>query len=114
MVYSAYSYRRWWHHFGATARYFLRELMGYRGVVGAATEAERAQYDVGSRGQAAPHTDFVSKKSLRRLCSGFSTFSCRSENIDNGFPFRYQQRDRLLQTTFPALCGLDLYARATR
>lgn len=114
MVYYAYSYRRWWQHFQITGAYLLRELCGFRGVVGHASSTERAEYDTSTVGEAAPHTDFVSRKSLQALCANFRSFSGHLENIDNGMPFIYPERDRLLRTFIPALCGLDLYATGTR
>ena len=114
MVYSAYSYRRWWRHFGATARYLVRELSGFRGVVGPVSESQRAEYDTTVKGDTAPHTDFVSTRSLRRLCSNYRSFVCHSENIDREPPFGRIGRERLMRTFLPAVLGLDLYACATR
>ena len=87
MVYYAYSYRRYYLARRETIWYAFRELLGYRGVVKARTPGERMAYDANAAGEAAPHTDFISRRSLRHLCSGFSGFSAQTENIDTGKPF---------------------------
>jgi 2-polyprenyl-3-methyl-5-hydroxy-6-metoxy-1,4-benzoquinol methylase len=50
MVYYAYSYRRFRMATASTLRNMLKETFGYRGVVGASAENERAAYDSGSDG----------------------------------------------------------------
>jgi SAM-dependent methyltransferase len=113
MVYNAYSYRRFYQARRETIRYAFRELLGYRGVAEAPTSKERAAYDANAAGDAAPHTDFISRRSLRHLCRKFSSFSVQSENIDNGTPFeKSAPRRELLKTLWPRICGLDLYATA--
>jgi SAM-dependent methyltransferase len=115
MVYYAYSYRRFIQARRDTVRYFFRELFGYRGVVGASAEVERAAYDANAAGDGAPHTDWISNRSLRRYCSAFSRYSGQPENIDNGPPFeKSAPRRELLKTWYPRWFGLDLYATATR
>ena len=115
MVYNAYSYRRVYQARRETIRYAFRELLGYRGVAEARTSKERAAYDANAAGDAAPHTDFISRRSLRYLCKKFSSFAAQSENIDNGTPFeKSPPRRELLKTLWPRLCGLDLYATAVK
>jgi SAM-dependent methyltransferase len=115
MVYNAYSYRRFYQARRETIRYALRELLGYRGVAEARTSKERAAYDANAAGDVAPHTDFISRRSLRYLCKKFSSFAAQSENIDNGPPFeRAAPRRELLKTLWPRFCGLDLYATAVK
>lgn len=115
MVYYAYSYRRFYQARRDTLRYFRRELFGYRGVVGASKEVERAAYDVNESGEGAPHTDWISIKSLRHYCREFSAFSGQPENIDNGPPFdKSAPRRELLKTWYPRWFGLDLYATAVK
>jgi len=115
MVYYAYSYRRFYQARRETAQYALRELVGYRGVQDAFSADERAHYDTNSAGQAAPHTDFISIRSLRYLCRSFSSFVGQTENIDNGVPFeKAAPRRELLKTLWPRICGLDLYATAVK
>jgi SAM-dependent methyltransferase len=115
MVYYAYSYRRFFQARSETLRYALRELFGYRGVVGKSVEIERAAYDTNSSGDGAPHTDWISIRSLRRLSRGFTSFAGQTENIDNGQPFHQSPpRRELLKTWYPRWVGLDLYATATK
>ena len=115
MVYYAYSYRRFWQNAGETLRYLVRELSGYRGVVGSGDVKQRAAYDANESGEGAPHTDWISVASMRSLCSRFSGFSATIENIDNGAPFKLARpREELLKTRLPGLIGLDLYATATK
>src|SRR5206468_12798866 len=55
MVYHAYSYRRFVMAWPATWRHALRETFGFRGVVPSGSAADRAAYDTGGDGAAAPH-----------------------------------------------------------
>jgi SAM-dependent methyltransferase len=115
MVYYAYSYRRIFNARRATLRYMARELLGRREVVGMGDARERAAYDVNSEGADAPHTDWISIRSLRSLCRKFSAFQASLENIDNGRPFdKSPARRELLKTVWPRWFGLDLYATATK
>lgn len=115
MVYYAYSYRRWYGNFGETLGYLGREVLGRRAVVGQSKDKDRAAYDANSDGAGAPHTDWISVRSLRHLCRDYSGFSARIENIDNGKPFETSgPRRELLQTAHPRWWGLDLYATATK
>jgi SAM-dependent methyltransferase len=113
MLYYAYSYRRWVQAPLETLRYFARELFGYRGVV-AGTRRARAAYDTNKARAAAPHTDFISMKSLRTLCRDFSSLTMRRENIDQAPPFLLWTRARLLETRWPQICGLEIYASAVK
>lgn len=114
MVYYAYSYRRFRMAPSATLRTLAREAIGFRGVVGASDDRERAAYDASAEGGGAPHTDWISVRSLRSYCSGFRNFSATIENIDQEVPFKNKSRVELLKTRWPALVGLDLYATATK
>jgi SAM-dependent methyltransferase len=114
MVYYAYSYRRFMQARGETIRYWLRERFGHRGVVGTSVAVERAAYDSNKQGDAAPHTDWISAKSLRYMCRHFSSFRAHTENIVQEPPFQDRTRNELLLTRWPHLCGLDLYAVATK
>ncbi len=114
MVYYANSYRRLRMSPVATLQNMLKELFGYRGVVGGSKGNERAAYDTNKNGEGAPHTDWISKRSLKYLCKEFSGFQCTTENIDQEMPFVYKTRDELLKTVWPSLMGLDLYAIATK
>lgn len=115
MVYYAYSYRRFYEARGETLGYMRREAFGHRGVVGEAKAAHRASYDINEAGEAAPHTDWISIRSLRALCGKFSSFGGWIENIDNGKPFeKSAPRRELLKTWYPRWFGLDLYATAVK
>lgn len=114
MVYNAYSYRRWRMVPGLTLRYAANELMGTVGVTGESAAQDRAAYDSNAAGSAAPHTDWISKQSLRAYCGDFNSFRCMAENIDQEPPFRSIPRKRLLATAIPRIAGLDLYATATK
>jgi hypothetical protein len=115
MTYNAFSYRRFIQAPAASLMLGLRELRGYRGVIGASTERGRAAYDADGSGQGAPHVDWISQRSLRHLCRQFTSFKARTENIDNGPPFRNSRpREQLLKTRWPALFGLDIYATAVK
>jgi SAM-dependent methyltransferase len=114
MVYYAYSYRRLVQAPWETLRYLARESAGYRGAVGTGDSLKRAAYDSNSQGIAAPHTDWISIPSLRRLCRKLHAFEASLENIDNGLPFRWARpRAALLKTAWPRWVGLDIYATAT-
>lgn len=110
MVYNAYSYRRWVHNFAETLRYLLAEVAGRREVTSGESSRARGRYDVNSSGESAPHTDWVSKKSLRATLDNFEDVQIVRNNIDEGFPFKFWRRDALLRTPLPKRVGLDLYA----
>lgn len=114
MVYYAYSYRRFIQARPDTLRYWVRERLGYRGVVGTNRENERAAYDINAHGEAAPHTDWISVTSLKYFCRRFASFSAQIENIDQEPPFQARTRAELMQTKWPRLCGLDIYAHAVK
>jgi SAM-dependent methyltransferase len=113
MVYNAYSYRRWINSFIPTARYLMAECLSV-GRPQRTTSAERGAYDQDMEGGAAPHTDFVSRRHLRRLCSNFDKFRGVLENIDQEKPFINRSRTELLKTRWPARCGLDIYFHAVK
>lgn len=112
MVYNGYSYRRWLRFPAATMRALLAENAGREAPV--ASTAERAAYDINSEGNAAPVTDFVSARQLRRLMASWSEITIKRENF--GVPRRHSMmvsRNLLLRTLAP-WCGLDLYCRAVK
>lgn len=114
MVYNAYSYRRWIHNPLETARYLAAEMAGLRRVVGRGDPKSRFRYDSNSVGDVAPHTDWISKKSLRFELREFEGVKIERNNIDQGVPFALFKREHLLETALPALVGLDLYAWARK
>ncbi|WFU66925.1 MULTISPECIES: class I SAM-dependent methyltransferase [Bradyrhizobium] len=106
MVYYSYSYRRLWLEPRRTAGHWLRELNGYRGTL---RDGETATYDSSRDGALAPATEFISVRSLRSFCSGFSEFDAVTENAASEGLLRFWSRERLLASAVPRLCGLDLY-----
>ncbi len=109
MVYNAYSYRRIYNSPFITFKYLIRELSGLRGVVGLSTNKERAAFDSSAEGHGPPSTDWVSIRSLGKLCNRFSSFSAKLENINQEPPFRRYTRATLLNTFIPSILGLDIY-----
>lgn len=114
MVYYAYSYRRWMQARADTLRYLRSESLGYRGVLVPAEDREKWDYDHARDGQAAPHTDFISVKSLRHMARRFSRFRWKLRNINQEPPFEKRPRKELLQTRWPDICGLEIYATAVK
>lgn len=114
MVYYAYSYRRWTQALRRTLAYLCQELKGFRGVVGDSESWQRAAYDRNAAGEGAPHTDWISKKSLAEMCKEFKTLTMQTENLDTIPMFPKLDRHQLLKTKLPFYIGLDLYASATK
>ncbi|MCG2576272.1 class I SAM-dependent methyltransferase [Dechloromonas sp. XY25] len=114
MVYYAYSYRRFRMTPLLTIKNMVKEAFGYRGVVGNGSNRQRAAYDASSNGGGAPHTDWISERSLKDYCGAFTSFKASVENIDQESPFRSTPRKDLLKTRWPSIVGLDLYATATK
>jgi SAM-dependent methyltransferase len=114
MVYNAYSYRRFRFAPVQTVVYRVKELFGYRVVVGACDERQRAAYDAGVDGEGAPHTDWISVRSVRHLCRRFSTVSTELENAFQEFPFSLVTCEVLLKTLVPRVSDLDLYVTAVK
>ncbi len=118
MVYNAASYRQFK---AIPARTLVRLLTGpftsYRQPPSDATE--RAAYDTNAEGDAAPQTEFVTKREFRQLCRDFRTCTIHAENIAREDFFRpvffkryikRMSRDRQCELFGPYL-GLDLYCR---
>jgi SAM-dependent methyltransferase len=73
-------------------------------------EAIRGMYDANQQGEAAPHTDYVSRRDVRRLFSAFESVEIAAENFDH-ITIRGRlvvSRERLLPNVGRVL-GLDLY-----
>lgn len=85
---------------------------------GASAERVRATYDSNAAGEAAPHTDFVSRRDVRRLFGAFSNVRIEAQNFDTLSPTIGGRtivipRERLLGNVARFL-GLDLYIRARK
>jgi SAM-dependent methyltransferase len=98
------------------ARY-MWELLTRRGRPGGFGEAVRGRYDSNSAGNAAPHTDFVSRSDVRRrLFARFSSVRIDVQNFDGYALFRGRiviPREKLLGNIARVL-GTDLYIVATK
>lgn len=94
-------------------------LLSLRGLLGPRANRDvsrqvRALYDVSAKGEAAPHTDYVSRSQVRELFREFSRVQIESQNFDNLVFLRGRlmiPRERLLNNLGRVL-GLDLYIRA--
>jgi len=113
-VYYAYSYRQLVQNQAAVQAYSIAEAAGCRGIMGDVNAGMRAAYDADTTGRGAPHTDFVSRASLRWLCREFTEVEMSLKNIAQETPFAATRRESLLESEWPAKVGLDLYAIATR
>ncbi|MBX9926722.1 MAG: class I SAM-dependent methyltransferase [Hyphomicrobiaceae bacterium] len=114
MVYYAYSYRRFLEARKETLDYLKRERGGYHGVFGSSTSGHRKSYDANVDGDAAPHTDWISRRSLAQLCHKFKTFDSVTENATLGRFDPFMKRDTLLKSPLAKRYGLDLYATACK
>ena len=75
-------------------------------------------YDANEAGEAAPHTDFVSRKGAQRLFGAFASVAVDSQNFDTLTPtFAGREitipRERLLGNV-ARLLGSDLYINARK
>jgi SAM-dependent methyltransferase len=110
MLYNAHSFR----HLVVVRRERLRAFKARR----SSAEQVRAMYDVNTAGEAAPHTDFVSRRGARQLFSAFSKVRVESQNFDDLTPELAGReltipRERLLGN-LARLLGSDLYIHAQR
>jgi SAM-dependent methyltransferase len=111
MLYNRHSFRQF---MAVTLPRWRERLKGRR----RATQDEeiRAMYDTNSTGEAAPHTDYVTRRQVRRLFSAFSRVSIDIRNFDSFYlPYRniYVPREKCLSNVARVL-GLDLYITATK
>jgi SAM-dependent methyltransferase len=110
MLYNAHSFRQ----LIVVRRERLRAAWARR----ASAEQVRAMYDANTAGEAAPHTDFVSRREARRLFGAFSNVEIGSQNFDALTPTLAGRtlmipRERLLGNVARIL-GLDLYIHARK
>lgn len=110
MLYHSGSARQWLHGRipGIAAR--------LRGREGRSHEQIAHMYDSDSSGRGAPHTDFVSRKEVRRLFAGFTDVTIQARNFDD-LHWRgtiVVPRDRFLGSPIERWLGLDLYVIARR
>jgi 2-polyprenyl-3-methyl-5-hydroxy-6-metoxy-1,4-benzoquinol methylase len=113
MVYNQFSYRRFITNPFKFLKFKTYELFGTCKIDSASSQ-ERSKYDTNTSKSPPPHTDFVSRRTLKMYCKNFKIFNCKSENIDREFPFIFASRKKLLNTIFPKIAGLDLYVIAKK
>jgi SAM-dependent methyltransferase len=73
-------------------------------------ERQRRMYDKNLAGEAAPHTDYVSRRDVRRIFGQFSSVRIDARNFDR---IKFVPRERLLGSLDRVL-GLDLYITARK
>lgn len=110
MLYNAHSFRQ----LVVVSRERLRARIARR----SSAEQVRAMYDSNTAGEAAPHTDFVSRRGARKLFGAFSSVVVEAQNFDDLTPTLAGReltipRDRLLGNVARVL-GSDLYIRARK
>jgi len=113
MLYNRYSFRQ----LAQLRTKYVWEILTGRRRRGSFGEAVRARYDSNAAGDAAPHTDFVSRADVRRyLFKRFSSVRINVQNFDGYVLFRGRiviPREKLLGNIARVL-GTDLYIVATK
>ena len=71
----------------------------------------RALYDADASGEAAPHTDFVSRGEAKRLLARFGWTRIDVQNFDG---YRFGLRRELFLPNLARVAGLDLYITAEK
>ena len=110
MVYSYFSLRNWLRFPVKTFRLALKNMRVPVRVN--ADEKLRWLSDHNDAGQAAPHTEYFSKRALKKALSPAGSVTIRRRNLDSfPLPFGLSERFRLLllKTPLQNLLGLDLY-----
>jgi SAM-dependent methyltransferase len=115
MLYHRHSFRRLVHLPLLRLRNLLVE--GFRPPDGARDVSHwvRAFYDKNAKGEAAPHTDYVSRAQVRRLFQAFRAVRIESQNCDQ-IVYKGEvlvARERLLNN-LGRVMGVDLYVTATK
>jgi SAM-dependent methyltransferase len=102
MLYNRHSLRR--------LRFALvRTLRGGRN--GSLDDELRRVYDAHATGEAAPHTDFVSRAEVRRLFQDFARVRIEVQNFDG---YRFGLRREWFLSNLARVAGLDLYIVADK
>jgi len=94
----------------------FRRMLSVRRPYRTFSEFVRALYDANSTGEAAPHTDFVSRRQARTLFRRFSEVRIDSQNFDTYVVLGGRiviPREKLLNN-LARLLGLDLYVVARK
>jgi ubiquinone/menaquinone biosynthesis C-methylase UbiE len=110
MLYNAHSFRQ----LVVVQRERLRAARARR----SSDEQVRGMYDANLAGDAAPHTDFVSRRDVRQLFGDFSDVAVQSQNFDSLTPTLgghvLTVRREWLLGNVARLAGLDLYIHARK
>lgn len=110
MLYNARSFRQ----LVVVRRERLRASVARR----SSAERVRAMYDANAAGEAAPHTDFVSRRDVRRLFGAFSHVTVQSQNFDTLTPTVAKRtvtiRREWLLGNVARVLGLDIYIHARK
>jgi len=109
MVYNGRSFRR----ASMRAQAVKQQMQGRLQRDGGASD--RARYDTNAAGDAAPHTDFVTRRWLRGVLRdlGYSSIRVHARNWDDAYVRgRFLPRTAMLGTV-DRVAGLDLYVTAT-
>jgi SAM-dependent methyltransferase len=111
MVYSFFSLRNWMKRPRMLLSELLKNFKG-SGTRIRADEDLRWMSDHNSSGEAAPATEYFSRRALRKVLSEYGTVRIRSRNLDTlpiiggYFP---KIRIWMMRTPIPRILGLDLY-----
>lgn len=96
-------------------------IMRVRGILSASNREEverriRALYDTSERGEAAPHTDYVSRAEVMHLFNKFSLLRTEVQNFDSYRVFKGKITipRAILLGNLGRILGLDLYITATK
>ena len=79
-------------------------------------ERVRALYDTNKQGEAAPHTDYISRSAVKRLFKNFAKVQIDQQNIDTYILFKGKVvlvGEKFLRD-LGRVVGLDLYVTATK
>jgi ubiquinone/menaquinone biosynthesis C-methylase UbiE len=110
MLYNAHSFRQ--------AIVVQRERLRAFRARRHSAEQVRAMYDANTAGEAAPHTDFVSRRGVRDLFGAFSPVRVQSQNFDALTPEfagrTLTVRREWLLGNVARILGLDLYIHARK
>jgi SAM-dependent methyltransferase len=111
MVYSLFSLRNWMKR----PTLMLRALRNNRGPAGARVRADehlRWMSDHNSSGDAAPATEYFSRRALKMVLEQYGEVTIRARNLDSvgflGYHFP-RVRNAMMRTYLAQLLGLDLY-----
>ena len=113
MVYHRYSFRRMVHIPALKVHGFVaRRRVGPAGA--AYRRRGRHVYDTNEHGDAAPHTDFVSRRDVRRLFAAFRSVNIDVQNFDGVRWRSFEIPREAFLNNLARIAGLDLYITAQK